>query len=70
MRLIKLTNPELIEEFFAGEESVEVLESCKVVTATENVVSEIGALIILSNGVVSIKLNDEAPVKKESKKKK
>ncbi len=62
MRLIKLTSPELIEEFFGGEESVEVNESCKIVTADDRFISETGALVMILDNKITFK---ELKAKKE-----
>ena len=68
MRLIKLTSPELIEEFFGGEESVEVNESCKIVTADDRFISEEGVLVMIVGEKISFKeltAKKEKPVKEE-----
>ncbi len=59
MKLIKLITPEEIELFFAGEESVDVNESCKIVSATDRIVSETGAIVTLINGSIGFIAKDE-----------
>lgn len=76
MKLIKLTSPELIEEFFNGEESVEVSEPCKIVSDSDRIISETGALVMLVDGVIKFRALGELPevkaevkIKKSTKKK-
>lgn len=59
MKLIKLITPEEIELFFAGEESVDVNESCKIVSATDRLISETGAIATLVDGTVGFIAKEE-----------
>lgn len=78
MRLIKLTSPELIEEFFGGTDkiSVGVTESSKIVFVNEEgehktvIVGDEGCSLIVNKGIVSVgeptsKSFNVAKIKKE-----
>lgn len=78
MLLIKLTTPELIADFFAGEDSKEVNEACKVVFLDEDgeqqkAIAEDGLTLFFNGSFVSVNKPEkaEAPVakKKPTKKK-